>query len=45
MINKLYFTSQDEHIQKKAFQAILEEQKSIGYYALPDQDITPILAY
>ena len=45
MINKLYFTSQDENIQKKAFQAIMEEQKSIGYYALPDQDITPILTY
>lgn len=45
MTNKLYFTSQDEHVQKQAFQAIEEEQKSIGYYALPDQDITPILEY
>lgn len=45
MINKLYFTAQDENAQQKAFQAILEEQKSIGYYALPDQDTTPILAY
>ncbi len=45
MINKLYFVSQDEHVQKRAFQAIKEEQKSIGYYALPDQDITPVLAY
>jgi glucose-6-phosphate isomerase len=45
MINRLYFTPQDEKIQKKAFQAIEEEQKSIGYYALPDQDISPILTY
>jgi len=45
MINKLYFTSLDEHRQRKAFQAIEKEQNSIGYYALPDQDITPILAY
>jgi glucose-6-phosphate isomerase len=45
MINTLYFASLDEHVQKKAFQAIEEEQKSIGYYALPDQDITPILKY
>jgi glucose-6-phosphate isomerase len=45
MTTKLYFTSQDEHVQRRAFQAIEEEQKSIGYYTLPDQDITPILAY
>jgi glucose-6-phosphate isomerase len=45
MINRLYFASHDEHVQKKAFQAIEEEQKSIGYYALPEQDITPISAY
>ncbi|HEY9129613.1 MAG TPA: glucose-6-phosphate isomerase, partial [Sulfurovum sp.] len=45
MINKLYFTSGDEKTQTKAFDAIVEEQKSIGYYTLPDQDITPILAY
>ncbi len=45
MINKLYFTSQDEDVQQKAFQAIAEEQRSVGYYALPEQDITPILEY
>ena len=45
MINKLYFTSQDEKTQQNAFKAIVEEQKSIGYYALPDQDISPIMAY
>jgi glucose-6-phosphate isomerase len=43
--NNLYFTSADETTQKKAFDAIAEEQKSIGYYALPDQDIIPILRY
>jgi len=45
VINTLYFTSADEKTQKRAFDAIVEEQKSIGYYTLPDQDITPILAY
>jgi len=45
MINKLYFDPQNEQMQKKAYNAIEEEQKSIGYYALPDQDITPILSY
>ncbi len=46
MINTLYFTSpQDENVQKRAFQAIEEEQHIIGYYTLPDQDIGPILTY
>ncbi len=45
MINKLYFTSEDENTQRKAFDAIVKEQKSIGYYTLPDQDVTPILEY
>lgn len=45
MTNTLYFTSTDEEVQKRAFRAIEKEQESIGYYALPDQDITPILAY
>ena len=45
MTNHLYFTSADETTHGKAFDAILEEQKSIGYYALPDQDIDPILRY
>ena len=30
MMNTLYFTSQDEKTQKKAFKAIEEEQKNIG---------------
>ena len=45
MINRLYFSSQDKNVQEKAFQAIVKEEKSIGYYALPEQDITPILEY
>ncbi len=43
MKNKLYFTSNSKKEEQKAFQAIKKEQKSIGYYALPEQDITPIL--
>jgi glucose-6-phosphate isomerase len=43
--NKLYFSSISKRAEEKAFDAIVEEQKSIGYYALPDQDITPILEY
>jgi len=45
MINQLYFTSTDNAHQKKAFEAIEKEQEHIGYYNLPDQDITPILEY
>jgi len=42
MINKLYFTTINEEAQKNAFNAITEEQKTIGYYKLPEQDITSI---
>jgi len=45
MKNHLYFTSQDKNIQDQAFKAIENEQSSIGYYILPEQDITPILEY
>jgi len=45
MKNRLYFTSTNEKEQQIAYRAILEEQKSVGYYALPEQDITPILEY
>ncbi len=34
-----------EQEQQKAFKAIVEEQKTVGYYALTEQDITPILEY
>jgi glucose-6-phosphate isomerase len=43
--NKLYFSSISKRAEEKAFNAIVKEQESIGYYALPDQDISPILEY
>ncbi len=45
MKNRLYFKSDNKKIQKEAFEAIKAEQKHIGYYALPDQDISSITAY
>ncbi len=45
MKNKLYFTSADKEIQQKTFDAIQKEQEHIGYYSLPDQDISEILDY
>jgi len=45
MINKLYFNSEDKISQENAFKAIYKEQEYIGYYELPEQDITPILDY
>ena len=45
MKNKLYFRSVNKRAEEKAFEAIVKEQKTIGYYALPDQDIDPILEY
>ncbi len=45
MKNKLYFSSNSRKEEQRAFQAIKKEQKSIGYYSLPDQDVTSILEY
>ncbi len=45
MKNKLYFSSSSRKEEQRAFQAINKEQEEIGYYALPDQDVTPILEY
>ncbi len=45
MKNNLYFTSNSRKEEQKAFQAINNEQESIGYYSLPDQDISSILEY
>ena len=45
MKNKLYFGSISRTIEQRAFDAIQKEQESIGYYTLPEQDITPILDY
>ncbi len=45
MINKLYFPAQSEQTKKRALKALREEMQTIGYYALPDQDPSTILAY
>jgi len=45
MKNKLYFSSISRTEEQRAFEAIKKEQKSIGYYSLPEQDITSILEY
>ncbi|SFV55182.1 Glucose-6-phosphate isomerase [hydrothermal vent metagenome] len=45
MKNKLYFKLKNKKIQEIAFSAICKERKNIGYYALTDQNITPILEY
>ncbi len=45
MINKLYFSSTHPTAEENVFHAIREEQKTIGYYALPEQDITSIVEY
>ena len=45
MKNSLHFTSKHPKAQAYAFSAIVAEQESIGYYALPEQDISPILEY
>ena len=45
MINKLYFTAQNKQLEAAVFDAMTQEQSSIGYYSLPDQDITPVLDY
>ena len=45
MKNKLYFSSQSTKEEQRALEAIKKEKKSIGYYALPDQDVNPILDY
>lgn len=45
MKNKLYFTSNSRQDEQRAFEAIRKEQSSIGYYALPEQDVGSILEY
>jgi glucose-6-phosphate isomerase len=42
MINRLFFESK---VDENAFSALLEEQKSVGYYNLPTQDITYLQEY
>ena len=45
MKNHLYFNTDNKSAQQTAFRAIEKEQNNIGYYRLPEQDITPILEY
>jgi len=43
--NTLYFKLKNKDVQESAFNAIVKEQESVGYYALPEQDITSLLDY
>ncbi len=45
MRNTLYFKLKNKKVQESAFNAIVKEQESIGYYALPEQNISSILSY
>lgn len=45
MKNILYFEEDDSARQEKAFEAIKKEKENVGYYALPEQDISELLAY
>ncbi|MBP6498337.1 MAG: glucose-6-phosphate isomerase, partial [Campylobacteraceae bacterium] len=42
MKNSLYFNIK---VEEGIFDKIIAEQKSIGYYALPEQDISCLLSY
>ncbi|HQR73287.1 MAG TPA: glucose-6-phosphate isomerase [Sulfurovum sp.] len=45
MKNKLYFNANNTKEEQRAFEAIVKEQETVGYYALPNQDVSPILEY
>ena len=45
MKNRLHFKIKLNDKSQKAYSSILKEKDSIGYYALPEQDINPILEY
>lgn len=45
MKNRLYFISSHPKAQAHALDAISKELDHVGYYTLPDQDITSILEY
>ena len=45
MTNKLYFQCPLNRDKDAAFSAIVNESKQVGYYALPEQDISSLLAY
>jgi len=45
MKNTLYFKLKNKKVQEEAFTAIVKEQEHIGYYSLPEQDISEVLNY
>lgn len=45
MTNTLHFHCSDDPIRKRAFHTIQEEQHTIGYYSLPEQDTKALRAY
>ncbi|SFZ97749.1 Glucose-6-phosphate isomerase [hydrothermal vent metagenome] len=45
MINRLYFKEYSDSVKTKAFEAIVKEKEHIGYYSLPEQDISDITEY
>ncbi len=45
MKNTLYFKLKNKKVQEEVFEAIVKEQESVGYYALPEQDISPIVEF
>jgi len=45
MKNTLYFKLKNKRVQEDVFNAIVKEQESIGYYGLPEQDISPVLEF
>ena len=45
MINKLHFSIHADTEKQRAFDAISKEREHIGYYALPNQDISDVITY
>lgn len=45
MKNILYFEEEDKGREEKAFVAIEKEKNILGYYSLPEQDISEIISY
>lgn len=45
MKNRLHFNINLNGKAKEVFEALQEEEKTIGYYALPEQDLSSITAY
>ncbi len=45
MKNKLHFNTTLGEKAKLAFSALEKEKENVGYYTLPEQDISTVLAY